>query len=75
MLPQRNLGAQGSWGRKKPEPHKDRDGPTPEAPVQARKPTYFEHFWNDSAADKTHSIPEADRGTEAHPKPGRMRAG
>jgi len=43
--------------------------------VQARKPTYFEHFWNDSAADKTHSIPEADRGTEAHPKPGRMRAG
>lgn len=53
------------------------NGPTPEALVQGRERTYFEHFWNDFAADKTHSIPEADRGayTEAYSKPGRMRAG
>jgi len=53
------------------------NGPTPEALVQARERTYFEHFWNDFAADKTHSIPEADRVayTEAYSKPGRMRAG
>jgi hypothetical protein len=77
MLPQRNLGAQGSWDLKKLEPHKDRNGPTPEALVQGRKRTSFEHFWNDFAADKTHSIPEADRlsRTEAYSKPGRMRAG
>ena len=53
------------------------NGPTPEALVQGRERTYFEHFWNDFAADKTHSIPEADRVayTEAYSKPGRMRAG
>ena len=53
------------------------NGPTPEALVQGRERTYFEHFWNDFAADKTHSIPEADREayTEAYSKPGRMRAG
>jgi hypothetical protein len=53
------------------------NGPTPEALVQGREQTYFEHFWNDFAADKTHSIPEADREayTEAYAKPGRMRAG
>src|ERR1700704_2346180 len=50
--------------------------PTPEALVQGRERTYFEHFWNDFAADKTHSIPEADRKayTEAYSKSGRMRA-
>jgi pimeloyl-ACP methyl ester carboxylesterase len=37
------------------------NGPTPEALVQGRERTYFEYFWNDLAADKTHSIPEADR--------------
>jgi pimeloyl-ACP methyl ester carboxylesterase len=53
------------------------NGPTPEALVQGRERTYFEHFWNDFAADKTHSIPEADRVayTAAYARPGRMRAG
>jgi pimeloyl-ACP methyl ester carboxylesterase len=53
------------------------NGPTPQALVQGRERTYFEHFWNDFAVDKTHSIPEADREayTEAYSKPGRMRAG
>jgi pimeloyl-ACP methyl ester carboxylesterase len=45
--------------------------------VQGRERTYFEHFWNDFAADKTHSIPEADRiaYAAAYARPGRMRAG
>ncbi len=53
------------------------NGPTPEALVKARERTYFEHYWNDFAADKTHSIPEADRVayTAAYARPGRMRAG
>jgi pimeloyl-ACP methyl ester carboxylesterase len=53
------------------------NGPTPEALVKGRERTYFEHFWNDFAADKTHSIPEADRVayTTAYSRPGRMRAG
>src|SRR5579871_5253137 len=53
------------------------NGPTPEALVQGRERTYFEHFWNNFAADKTHSIPEADRKlyTAAYSRPGRMRAG
>jgi pimeloyl-ACP methyl ester carboxylesterase len=53
------------------------NGPTPEAPVRGRERIYFEHFWNDFAADKTHSIPEADRVayTAAYSRPGRMRAG
>ncbi|HTP04007.1 MAG TPA: alpha/beta hydrolase [Nitrospirota bacterium] len=53
------------------------NGPTPEALVQGREQTYFEHFWNDFAADKTRSIPEADRVayTAAYARPGRMRAG
>jgi pimeloyl-ACP methyl ester carboxylesterase len=53
------------------------NGPTPEALVQGRERTYFEYFWNDFAADKTHSIPEADRKayTAAYARPGRMRAG
>ena len=36
-------------------------GETPLALVKGRERTYFEHFWNDFAADKTKSIPEADR--------------
>src|SRR2546428_10733042 len=36
------------------------NGSTPEALVQARECTCFEHFWNYLAADKTRSIPEAD---------------
>src|ERR1700736_2352008 len=53
------------------------NGPTPEALVRGRERTYFEHYWNDFAADKTHSIPEADRQayTAAYSRPGRMRAG
>jgi len=52
-------------------------GPTPEALVKGRERIFFEYFWNDLAADKTHSIPEADRKayTEAYSRPGRMRAG
>jgi len=53
------------------------NGPTPEALVQGRERMYFEHFWNDFAADKTHSIPQADRQayTKAYARPGRMHAG
>jgi pimeloyl-ACP methyl ester carboxylesterase len=53
------------------------NGPTPEELVRGRERTYFEHFWNNFAADKTHSIPEADRVayTAAYSRPGRMRAG
>src|SRR5882757_5876508 len=51
-------------------------GPTPEALVEGRERTYFEHFWNDFAADKTRSIPEADRQAyaAAYARPGRMRS-
>jgi pimeloyl-ACP methyl ester carboxylesterase len=43
------------------------NGPTP----------YFDYFWNDFAADKNHSIPEADRKAyaAAYARPGRMHAG
>ena len=53
------------------------NGPTPEALVRGRERTYFDHFWNDFAADKAHSVPEADRVafTAAYARPGRMRAG
>jgi pimeloyl-ACP methyl ester carboxylesterase len=53
------------------------NGPTPEALVEGRERIYFEHFWNDLAADKTRSIPEAERQayTAAYSRPGRMRAG
>jgi pimeloyl-ACP methyl ester carboxylesterase len=52
-------------------------GPTPEALVNGRERIYFEHFWNDFAADKTHSIPESERQayTAAYSRPGRMAAG
>ena len=53
------------------------NGPTPEALVKGRERIYFEHFWNNFAADKTRSLPEADRAayTAAYARPGRMRAG
>ena len=53
------------------------NGPTPEALVRGRERTYFDFFWNDLAADKTHSLPEADRVayTSAYARPGRMHAG
>jgi pimeloyl-ACP methyl ester carboxylesterase len=52
------------------------NGEYPEKLVQGRERIYFEYFWNVLAADKTHSLPEADRSayTEAYSKPGRMRA-
>jgi pimeloyl-ACP methyl ester carboxylesterase len=53
------------------------NGPTPENLVRGRERAYFDYFWNDFAADKTHSIPEADRAAyaAAYARPGRMRAG
>jgi pimeloyl-ACP methyl ester carboxylesterase len=52
------------------------NGEYPEALVKGRERIYFEYFWNVLAADKTRSIPEADRKayTEAYSKPGRMQA-
>jgi pimeloyl-ACP methyl ester carboxylesterase len=52
-------------------------GPTPEALVAGRERIYFEHFWNDFAADKTKSLSEADRRFYAneYAKPGHMHAG
>jgi pimeloyl-ACP methyl ester carboxylesterase len=52
-------------------------GHTPELLVKGRERTYFEHFWNDFAADAAHSIPEAERQayTKAYARPGRMAAG
>lgn len=53
------------------------NGPTPEALVRGRERIYFDYFWNDFAADKTRSIPDADRAAyvAAYSRPGRMRAG
>jgi pimeloyl-ACP methyl ester carboxylesterase len=53
------------------------NGPTPEALVRGRERTYFEHYWNDFAADPHRSVPEADRRayTAAYSRPGRMRSG
>ena len=36
-------------------------GDVPLALVKGRERIYFEHFWNDFAADRTKSVPEADR--------------
>lgn len=52
-------------------------GDTPEKLVKGRERTYFEHFWNDFAADPARSVPEASRQryAAAYARPGRMRAG
>jgi pimeloyl-ACP methyl ester carboxylesterase len=52
-------------------------GKTPLALVQGRERIYFEHFWNDFAADPAHSVSEADRQfyTAAYAQPDGMRAG
>ncbi|KRA42462.1 alpha/beta hydrolase [Pseudoxanthomonas sp. Root630] len=52
-------------------------GETPLKLVDGRERVYFEHFWNDFAADRTRSIPEADRRFYAkeYARPGGMRAG
>jgi pimeloyl-ACP methyl ester carboxylesterase len=53
------------------------NGPTAEALVKGRERIYFEHFWNDFAADKNHSLSESERSayTAAYARPGRMHAG
>ena len=53
------------------------NGPTPEALVRGRERVYFEHFWNDFAADQKQSLSKADRTayTAAYARRGRMRAG
>ena len=52
-------------------------GPTPLALVKGRERTYFEHFWNDFAADGSKSVSEADRRFYAgkYAQPGAMKAG
>ena len=49
----------------------------PLALVKGRERIYLEHFWNDFAADRKHSVPEADRRlyARAYAQPGAMRAG
>jgi pimeloyl-ACP methyl ester carboxylesterase len=52
-------------------------GETPLKLVDGRERLYFEHFWNDFAADRTRSVPEADRVfyAKSYAQPGGMRAG
>ena len=52
-------------------------GDVPLALVKGRERIYFEHFWNDFAADKTKSVPEADRRiyAAAYARANGMRAG
>ncbi len=52
-------------------------GEVPLKLVAGRERIYFEHFWNDFAADRTKSIPERDRRfyAAAYAQPGHMRAG
>jgi len=52
-------------------------GDTAIALVKGRERIYFEHFWNDFAADKTKSVPEADRRiyAAAYARANGMRAG
>jgi pimeloyl-ACP methyl ester carboxylesterase len=52
-------------------------GETPLALVKGRERIYFEHFWNDFAADRTKSIPETDRRlyAAAYARDDGMRAG
>lgn len=52
-------------------------GPTPEALVRGREDIYFAWFWNDLAADRNHSLSEADRKAyvQEYARPERMAAG
>ncbi len=52
-------------------------GKTPLALVHGRERIYFEHFWNDFAANPKHSVPERDRRiyAKAYARPGGMRSG
>ncbi len=52
-------------------------GEVPLKLVAGRERIYFEHFWNDFAADRTRSVSERDRQVyaTAYAQPGGMRAG
>ncbi len=52
-------------------------GETPLKLVSGRERIYFEHFWNDFAADRNKSVSERDRRiyAKAYAQPGAMRAG
>jgi pimeloyl-ACP methyl ester carboxylesterase len=52
-------------------------GETPLALVNGRERIYLEHFWNDFAADRTHSVAERDRQIYAadYARADRMRSG
>ncbi len=52
-------------------------GEVPLKLVEGRERIYLEHFWNDFAADRTRSVPEADRRfyAESYAQPGAMPAG
>lgn len=52
-------------------------GETPLRLVAGRERIYFEHFWNDFAADRTKSVSERDRRVyaRAYAQPGAMQAG
>ena len=52
-------------------------GKTPLALVKGRERIYFEHFWNDFAADQSRSVPEKDRRiyAAAYARANGMRAG
>lgn len=52
-------------------------GTTPLALVKGRERIYFEHFWNDFAANPARSVPEGDRRlyASAYGQEGGMRAG
>jgi pimeloyl-ACP methyl ester carboxylesterase len=52
-------------------------GKTPLALVHGRERIYFEHFWNDFAANPKRSVPERDRRfyAKAYARPGGMRSG
>jgi pimeloyl-ACP methyl ester carboxylesterase len=52
-------------------------GKTPLALVHGRERIYFEHFWNDFAANPAHSVSERDRRFYAseYARPGGMRSG
>ncbi|HWD90826.1 MAG TPA: alpha/beta hydrolase [Verrucomicrobiae bacterium] len=52
-------------------------GEVPLELVKGRERIYFEHFWNDFAADPRRSIPESDRRlyAKSYAQPGGMRAG
>lgn len=53
------------------------NGATPEKLVAGRERTYYDYYWNEFAANKDHSLSEADRRayTAAYSRPGRMHAG